>query len=185
MIAWVGFGVVAAAMLLGAVMVVRTTDLVHAVLWLALTLLGTAVAFVMLQADFLAVSQVLLYTGGVVTLMLFAVMLTRRIGGARVAVEKPKGVRGVIVALAIGGLVISTVVRAWPTFGMEAGIHADSADLGGGFLTTLVLPFELLSMLLLAAMVAAIVLARKHSGPMPRPAAKGWTPPPGLPEEGA
>ncbi|RME26078.1 MAG: NADH-quinone oxidoreductase subunit J, partial [Deltaproteobacteria bacterium] len=84
--AWILFAVVALLLVGSALMVVLSMDLVHTVLWLAVGLVTTAVVYVALSADFLAAAQVLLYTGGVVTLMLFAVMLTRRLAGAGVAV---------------------------------------------------------------------------------------------------
>jgi len=76
MIGVIGFAIVAASVLLAAIFVIRSVNLVHAVLWLGVTLGGTAVLYAMLGASFLAGVQVLLYVGGVVTLMIFGVMLT-------------------------------------------------------------------------------------------------------------
>lgn len=159
--AWLAFGLIAVALLGAAVMVVSSRDLVRGVLWLAVALLTTAVAYVVLHADFLAAAQVLLYTGGVVTLMLFAVMLTRRLSGARVEVVRGQGgARGPIVAVLLFALLATTLVRAPPLVGAPVPSPTDTQGLGALFLTELVLPFELLGMLLLAAMVGAIVLAR-------------------------
>src|SRR5690242_15670140 len=74
----VAFGVIGILLLAGALRVVTAKNLVHAVLWLGLTLTATALLFISLGAAFLAGIQLLLYTGGVITLMLFGVMLTRR-----------------------------------------------------------------------------------------------------------
>src|ERR1700690_4454955 len=87
MLELVGFAAVAGVLVAAAVSVVFGTNLVHSVLLLALLFFTTAVLFVMLGAPFLAGIQVMLYAGGVVTLMLFAIMLTRRSGGVAVSNE--------------------------------------------------------------------------------------------------
>ncbi len=159
--AWLAFCIIAGVILNSAVNVVRSTDLVHTVFWLALSLLGTAALFVHLDAEFLAAVQVLLYTGGVVTLMLFGVMLTRRIDGVRIIHGSSHQGRAMACALAVFGAIASSIFRS------EQGARAVAKDLpetealGQFFLRDLVLPFELLSLLLLAAMVGAIALARK------------------------
>ena len=71
------FGFIAALMLYGAVRVVTTTNVVHAALWLVVVLAGMAGLFILLQAEFLAVTQVMVYIGAIVVLFLFGVMLTR------------------------------------------------------------------------------------------------------------
>lgn len=161
MIGWIFFGVLAFATLASAVQVVRTTDLVHAVLWLALSLLGTAGLYVTLDAGFLAAIQVLLYTGGVVTLMLFAVMLSRRTGGEIPAGGATGFVRAAIAGLAVFGLVASAVLRDASASSTALGT-LDAKALGALLLSdAYALPFEVLSVLLLAAMVGAILLARR------------------------
>lgn len=166
--AWLAFGVIALVMVGAALMVVAARDLVHAVLWLAVALITTAVAYVALHADFLAAAQILLYTGGVITLMLFAVMLTRRLSGNRLDIARFQGgARGPILAVAVLGLVGTAIVRAGPLVSRTPQVQADTRGLGALFLTELVLPFELLGLLLLAAMVGAIVLARMD-GPPPK-----------------
>src|SRR3972149_8823050 len=73
------FSILALVTLLAAVMVVRTRYLVHAALWLVVTLFGVAIMYVLLDAGFFAVAQVLIYIGAIAILFIFAVMLTRRI----------------------------------------------------------------------------------------------------------
>jgi NADH-quinone oxidoreductase subunit J len=158
---WLAFSVIALVILNSALYVVKSTDLVHTVFWLALTLLGTAALFVHLDAEFLAAVQVLLYTGGVVTLMLFGVMLTRRIEGVRVIHESGTKVRAIAAALAVFGAILSAVYRDKQTAHAVATDLPDTEALGQLVFQDLVLPFELLSLLLLAAMVGAIALARK------------------------
>ena len=171
MLSWLAFLVVAAVLLTGAIKAVTSADLVHTVLWLALVLVGTAVAYVVLQADFLAAVQVLLYTGGVITLMLFAVMLTRRRGEAGVPSPSRGPWRGLSAGLAVLLLVATAVIRTVPLAGWGSAkpVGGRSAELGARFLGELALPFEVLSLLLLAAMIGAIVLARREGGRRPAP----------------
>lgn len=165
MLEHVGFGVVAVSMLASAIAVVRSKNLVHGVLWLAAMLLGTAALYVMLEAPFLAGIQVLLYTGGVVTLMLFGVMMTRRHEGVGLENEDSPRRRGpaALLSFVIFGVLVSAVLEAGPMFprsGQAAPISAKA--IGRAFLTEHLLAFEVLSLLLLAAMIGAIVLSRRH-----------------------
>ncbi len=146
--------------LTGALGTVLSKNLVHAVFWLALTLVSTAGLFVRLSAGFMAGAQVLLYAGGVITLMIFGVMLTTRIEGGPIRHDSRNVVRGAFIACAVAALLFLQILRApLPT---PASVPATSAaDLGHAFLTDFILPFEALSVLLVAAMVGAIVLARK------------------------
>ena len=159
--AWAAFSIIALVILNSAINVVRSTDLVHTVFWLALTLLGTAALFVHLDAEFLAAVQVLLYTGGVVTLMLFGVMLTRRVDGARILHESGNAFRAIACAVAVFAAIATAIYRSPQTAHAVATDLPDTEALGQFFLQQMVLPFELLSLLLLAAMVGAITLARK------------------------
>jgi len=159
--AWLAFSIIALVILNSGLNVVKSTDLVHTVFWLALTLLGTAALFVHLDAEFLAAVQVLLYTGGVVTLMLFGVMLTRRIDGVRILHESGDKGRALACSLAVFGAIATAIYRSKQTAHAVAMDLPDTEILGQYFLQEMVLPFELLSLLLLAAMVGAIALARK------------------------
>ncbi|MBW1842776.1 MAG: NADH-quinone oxidoreductase subunit J [Deltaproteobacteria bacterium] len=154
------FFALAALILLGAVRVVASRDLVHAVLWLAVVLVLTAVMFLMLGAPFLAGVQLLLYTGGVITLMLFGVMLTRRHHEIGVEVDSSRRLPGALGALALFGAMACAIFRtdlpAWPS---SAPVSA--LEIGRAFLTDHLIAFEVLSILLLAAMIGAIVLGRQ------------------------
>lgn len=178
MIANVGFGVVAAIAVLSALLVVRSANLVHAVLWLGLLLIDTAVLYAMLGASFLAGVQVLLYVGGVVTLMLFGVMLTRRHDGLNVPADRGPPLRGAITAMALFGVLAAAIVRsnldvvgetiATPAVVAAAGnSQASTQAIGLELLSTHVLAFEALSLLLLAGIIGAVVIARRrdHGAP--------------------
>jgi len=158
------FLVVAVVLLVASVSVVLGRDLVRSVLWLALMLAGTAVLFVLLHAEFIATVQILLYTGGIITLMLFGIMLTARITGVRISVGSTGRLRG---ALAAGGVL---AVLTWALLASPGAMVAREGPdpesvtrlVGAAFLTDYLLPMEVLSLLLLAVMIGAIVLARRR-----------------------
>ncbi len=153
------FGVLAALLIGCALAVVTTRDAVHAVLWLAVALVGTAGAYVALEADFIAAVQLMLYAGGVITLMLFAVMLTDRLTGAKVLIESTGWPRGLALGLGFFGLVAYAILQTeLPTGSLT---EPNSQLLGELFLTRHVAAFEALSVLLLAVMIGAIVIARR------------------------
>ncbi|MBK7584861.1 MAG: NADH-quinone oxidoreductase subunit J [Myxococcales bacterium] len=158
----IAFGIVAACLLSSALFVVLSKNLVHAVLWLAVTLATTAALFVLLQAPFLAGIQILLYTGGVITLMLFGVMLTRR--HERLMIENEstgsRRVPGVLAGSVLFGVVAAAIYRT-PGLPTGPGRMVATQEIGHAFLTEHLLAFEVLSILLLIAMIGAIVLARK------------------------
>ena len=158
----IAFGIVAACLLLAALLVVTSKNLVHAVLWLAVTLATTSALFVLLQAPFLAGIQVLLYTGGVITLMLFGVMLPRR--HERVFVENETSARRRFPALLAAGVLFGVIAWATartPNLPNRPGRYVTADEIGKSFLGEHLLAFELLSILLLITMIGAIVLARK------------------------
>jgi NADH-quinone oxidoreductase subunit J len=158
----IGFGIIAACLLLSALFVVGSKNLVRSVLWLAITLATTAALFVFLGATFLAGIQILLYTGGVITLMLFGVMLTRRHEGVFVENETSpsRRVPAALMAAAVLGVIAGATYRT-PNLPTSPGRAPTTEEIGRSFLTEHLLAFEVLSILLLAAMIGAIVLARK------------------------
>ncbi len=163
MIGLLSFGFVAACALLSAVAVVRSAHLIRAVVWLGVTLFATAVLYAMLDASFLAAIQVLLYVGGVVTLMIFGVMITRRHDGIVVPAETDGSGRGGAVALAMFA-VLAWAILATPGIDDPGARAAPTApaELGRALLRDHLLAFEAVSMLLLGAIVGAIVIARKR-----------------------
>lgn len=155
-----GLALLALLLVGGALGTVLTRNLVHSVLCLALVLVATAGLYARLLAGFLAGVQVLLYAGGVATLMIFGVMLTSRMEGKPVRHESRNVVRGALAALALAGL-LGTAVLTLPLPVQARTAPGGAREIGAAFLTEHVLPFEVLSVLLVAAMVAAIVIARK------------------------
>lgn len=154
------FIVVAAVMLLAGYRVVAARNLVHTVLWLGLMLSGTAAAFVLLGGPFLAAIQLMLYTGGILTLMLFGIMLTRRKHTLDVPNEQHHKGRGALLAGGLFAVMAAAILKTDLGAFATAGPAISTKALGESFLTTHLLAFEVLSVLLLAAVIGAIVLAR-------------------------
>ncbi len=162
------FILVAIATLGAALMTVLVRNLVHAALWLVVALFGIAVFYVLLSASFLAVAQVVIYIGAIAILMIFAIMLTRRTDVEdRPQTNSNWGWAAVLAALTFGG-VTWTLVN-WPGFGIavpEVELTIDPLrELGSALVSpnAYVLPFEVASILLLAALVGAIVVAWDRS----------------------
>lgn len=153
----------AALILVSAVLVVTVRNLVHAALWLIATLFGVAMLYVLLEAGFLAVVQVVVYIGAIAILFIFAVMLTRRDLLSKSEQTNPNWP----VALGISALVlvgIAFIVRGF-AFSLEripAPLTGDTLQRLGEALTSpnqFVLPFEVASILLLAALIGSVYLA--------------------------
>ncbi|HWC04596.1 MAG TPA: NADH-quinone oxidoreductase subunit J [Methylomirabilota bacterium] len=154
-----GLGGVAVLVLGASLGVVLARNLFHSVLWLALALVGTAALFVLLHAEFLAAVQVLLYAGGVVTIVVFAIMLTERLVGDTIRQTNRGILAGAVVSAAVFLAVAGTILRA-PRAPAPAATALTTATLGRAILTEWVLAFEVLGILLVAALLGALYLAR-------------------------
>jgi NADH:ubiquinone oxidoreductase subunit 6 (subunit J) len=158
----IGFFIAAACALVSAFLVVRSANLIHAVLWLGVTLLATAGLYALLDASFLAGVQVLVYVGGVITLMIFGLMITRRHQGIAIPSPSARSGRAAVVAVALFAVVAAAI---FGTEGLDAPSEiapVSAADLGRSLLHEHVLAFEVVSFLLLGAIIGAIVIARRH-----------------------
>ncbi|MFE9767774.1 NADH-quinone oxidoreductase subunit J [Streptomyces sp. NPDC005808] len=146
-----------------AIVTVTTKQLVHAALWLVVALGGLAVEYLLLTAEFIAWVQVLIYVGSVVVLLLFGLMLTKAPIGRSPDADSGNRWAALTVAVASAGALVWVVVDAFRTTWMDLeGAAAGSTEVTGKALfQNWVLPFEALSVLLLAALVGAIVLSRK------------------------
>jgi NADH-quinone oxidoreductase subunit J len=158
------FLIVGAVILVAGFLVVTVRNLVHAALWLVVTLFGVAILYALLNASFLAVVQVVVYIGAIAILFIFAVMLTRRQAADTGASLNKNWWAGAIIAVAtFGGL--AYLLQSWSGFSKQAAAIPsgfDAVDQLGVALTSstgYVLPFEVASVLLLAALVGAVYLA--------------------------
>jgi len=150
-----------AVLLIGsALSVVLTKNLFHSVLWLALSLTATAGVFLALDAEFLAAVQLLLYAGGVITIVVFAIVVTERLVGDRITQVSRRIMLGAVLA----GALMLAVLRFVRVADLPVERPVIAVDvtrvLGQVLLTEFVLPFELLAVLLLVGLLGALYFAR-------------------------
>ena len=156
----VGFFLLAALTLGSAFVVALSKNIIHSTVGLLGTFTGVAGLYITLSADFLAAVQILVYVGGTLTLILFAVMLTSRIEEVRRSNTSFALWPAALVLLFV--LAVLTKVARTTAWGAEARSALPStARLGHAFLGEYLLPFELASIVLLAALIGAVVLARR------------------------
>ena len=139
----IAFGILSVVMVVAALRMVTTRNVVHAALYLVIVLAGAAGIFILLGAEFVGVTQVLVYIGAIVVLFLFGIMLTALVG--------------VLVLVVTGGAVLDS-------FG-DAAVNRSAPSLtsviGDTIFSQYIVPFEAVSVLLLAALIGAIVVARQ------------------------
>ena len=156
------FGCVAAAMAVAALRVVTTKNLVHAALYLVVVLAGVAAIYIMLAAEFTAVVQVLVYIGAIVVLFLFGIMLTRAPIGESADLDNDQRGLSVVVALFLFGVLGAVLNDAYGSTKLPTGTKIQqSAEVGTSIFQDYVIPFEVISILLLAALIGAVVIARR------------------------
>jgi NADH-quinone oxidoreductase subunit J len=156
----IAFWALAVLLVCSALAVVLSTNLFHAVLWLALALTGTAGIFLLLNAEFLAAVQLLLYAGGIITIVVFAIVVTERLVGERLSQTNRRIGAGAVVSAAMLVAIVSSLLRQ-PLDLANASLPENTTQLiGEAVLTRFVVPFELLALLMLAAMLGAIYFAR-------------------------
>ncbi len=168
---WLFFALFALVALVGSLGVVLSRNAVHSALFLLLNFVAIALLYILLQAQFLAMAQILVYAGAIVVLFIFVVML---IGNDTiddfVARERP-----VLRVLALVLVVLFAAAMAYVSFLAPAGTPAGAPQFGSVesvgqvLLSQYVLPFELASVILLAAMIGAIILAARTKPPLGRP----------------
>ncbi|HBR14789.1 MAG TPA: hypothetical protein DD723_04495 [Candidatus Omnitrophica bacterium] len=144
-----------------ALLTVISRDIFHAAMWLAMTLLSIAAIYFYLNAEFLGVIQVLVYIGGVITLFVFAIKLTAEIGSKTVLQISEPWIISAIAVLMIFGFLFK-VFGSHQLWVVHGDTHAPVSlkQIGASLVTTYALPFEFISLLLLAAMVGAIILGK-------------------------
>jgi NADH-quinone oxidoreductase subunit J len=157
----VAFGILAAAMAIAALGVVRSNNVVHAALYLVVVLAGGAAQFILLGQEFVAWVQVLVYIGAVIVLFLFGIMLTRAPMHPEENLDNDLRWPAAVTSLFLVGVLAALLIDA---FGKKK-IHIDApirtAAVTNSVFRTYIVPFEVVGVLLLAALVGAVVLARK------------------------
>ncbi len=151
----------AAILILFSIKVVTTKNLFHSVMSAFAVLLGTAGLFFLLNAEFLGMVQILIYAGAVTILVLFVVMLTTAGPKYRITWETPMNAWIFVFVLLFGGMLGFIILSIeWPV-GRPAPLKDVTNELASRLFVEYLIPFELASILLLAALVGAIVLARR------------------------
>jgi NADH-quinone oxidoreductase subunit J len=157
----VAFGIIAAVMAVSAIRVVTTKNIVHAALYLVLVLGGVGMNFILLGAEFTAVTQLIVYIGAVVVLFLFGIFLTRAPIGRSTDLDNDQRWLAVLTSLLLLGVLVYVLHDAFGGDKLALEQPQTSAQVGDSIFQTFVVPFEVVSVLLLAALIGAIVLARK------------------------
>jgi NADH-quinone oxidoreductase subunit J len=161
----VAFWILAVGMAVAAIGVVRSQNVVHSALFLVVVLAGAAAQYILVAAEFVAWVQVLIYIGAVVILFLFGIMLTRAPMRAVGSLDNNQRLAAAAVSLFVFGVITALIVDAYG--GKEIKLKNSLVALGRtshvatSIFRDYVVPFEVVSMLLLAALVGAVVIARR------------------------
>jgi NADH-quinone oxidoreductase subunit J len=155
------FGIIAAAMALGAIGVVRTKNVVHAALYLVVVLAGGAAQFILLGQEFVAWVQVLVYIGAVIVLFLFGIMLTRAPMHPKDSLDNDLRWPAAVTSLFLVGILVGLLVHTFHADKVDVQRPVRTADVTSSIFTTYIIPFEVVGVLLLGALIGAVVLARK------------------------
>jgi NADH-quinone oxidoreductase subunit J len=163
------FWILAVAMVLAAIGVVRSQNVVHAALYLVVVMAGAAAQYILLAAEFVAWVQVIIYIGAVIILFLFGIMLTRAPMRGDTDLDNDQRWPAAIVGLFLAGILATLLIDAFGdkevaisgAKGAQTLHTGQSATLATLIFKTYVVPFEVVSILLLAALVGAVVIARR------------------------
>ena len=155
------FGGICLFTVVTAIWVVLSPNLIHSAVSLLFTLFGVAGLYVFLYADFIAATQIIIYVGGILVLIIFGVMLTNNIADPKLTNKSQHQLLGGIFSFAL--LIMLSNIVFDTNWHVKELITRDSTvnDIGMMLLSTYLLPFEVVSILLLAALIGAAMLSRK------------------------
>lgn len=157
----IAFWILSAAVLISGFMVVTLKNIFHCAIFLIFCLAAVAGIYILLHAEFLAAAQVLIYVGAVAILMVFAIMLTSNLASSKIVQANQNSLVAffacLVFLIGVYGLILGNKVWRWTAEALPAD---NIMTIGKLLMTRFVLPFEVVSVLLLAAMIGAIVLAR-------------------------
>jgi NADH-quinone oxidoreductase subunit J len=157
----VAFWIVAVGMVLAAIGVVRSQNVVHAALYLVVVLGGAAAQYILLAAEFVAWVQVLIYIGAVIILFLFGIMLTRAPMRGDTNLDNDQRWPAAVVAVFLLGVLVTLLVDAFSDSEIVLEAPTSTSQVSQEIFRTYIVPFEVVSVLLLAALVGAVVIARR------------------------
>lgn len=158
----IAFGIMAGLIGFSAIRMVTTKNIVHAALFLVAVLAGLGGQYILLTAEFVATTQILVYIGAVMVLFLFGIMLTRAPLGKTMNMTGRQWPAALGVSLLLCGVIVYSLVDAFGDDELPRDPEIfKTADVSDSIFSAFIIPFEAISVLLLAALIGAIVLARK------------------------
>ena len=157
------FSIFALLMIVSALKVVTTKNIVHAALWLVLVLAGVAAQFLLLGAEFIGVTQILVYIGAVIVLLLFGVMLTKASIGDEENINMSNRVIPAIIATLMFAVMSYSIIDSFRGEKLPTETVTNAATVSDSIFSDFIIPFEAVSVLLLAALIGAVVIARKET----------------------
>jgi NADH-quinone oxidoreductase subunit J len=155
------FWILAVGMVLAAIGVVRSQNVVHAALYLVVVLGGAAAQYILLAAEFVAWVQVLIYIGAVIILFLFGIMLTRAPMRGDTNLDNDQRWPAAVVSVFLLGVLATLLIDAFSDKEIVLRAPTKTAEISDSIFRMYVVPFEVVSILLLAALVGAVVIARR------------------------
>ena len=160
----VAFWILSVVILVSGFMVVSLKNIFHCAIFLIFCLSGVAGIYILLNAEFLAAAQVLIYVGAVAVLMIFAIMLTSDLASRKIVQTNQNAMMAFFACLVfvLGAVVLIGLTHVW-NYARETLPAENVLTIGKLLMTRFMLPFEVVSVLLLAAMIGAIVLARREA----------------------
>ena len=157
----VAFGVMALMIIVSAIKVVTTKDIVHAALFLIVVLANVAGQYFLLGAEFVGTAQILIYLGAIVVLFLFGIMLTRAPLGGESSLDNDQRLLSALVGVLLLVVMGYALIDEFDDTRLPEDTVQRTAQVSDAIFSTYLVPFEVVSVLLLAALVGAIVIARK------------------------
>ncbi len=145
-----------------AIVVVSARNIIYSAFALLLTFFGVAGLYVLLNADFIAVTQILIYVGGILVLIIFGIMLTTKFFDVPVRTETLHVGPAIVVTGAIMGTLVGVILKTRWFNVMNAQGENTTRTIGVKLMTDFLLPFEVASVVLLVALLGAIIIARKE-----------------------
>ena len=158
----IAFYVIAVIAIGSALRMVTTNNMVHSALYLLLVLASVAAVYILLGAEFVAATQVLVYIGAILVLLLFGVMLTR----ARIGIDDDLNYEQRWIGLGVSSLLFVVIAYSlWDFYGSDTRLVGyepqRTGEVADSIFSTYIVPFEAISVLLLAALIGAVVVARR------------------------
>jgi len=156
------FFAVSALILVSSAVVALSRSIIYSAFSLLFAFIGVGLIYAMLSADFLAIAQLLLYVGGILVLILFAVMLTNEIDAAKQSNRSSSKGLAALTAAGVFCILAAAALAHWREHASEPPFGPTTANIGDSLLGAYLLPFEVVSVLLVVGLIGAVVVARKE-----------------------